>query len=112
VYGISCLRCGQQYVGQTKRPKCQRLQEHLRSIKNCLNKTKGSTSCVSVRPQPVGLHFSAQDHIGTRDLKIQVLDFVKAHPDSKQAGKCRLKVEKKWIHRLRCPAPYGMNIFD
>jgi hypothetical protein len=62
--------------------------------------------------QAVGLHFAASDHIGTQDLKIQVLDFINLHPDSPRAEKIRLRVEKKWIHLLRCPAPNGMNIFD
>jgi hypothetical protein len=51
-------------------------------------------------------------HNGTKDVKIQVLDFVHLHPDTERAKRVRLRVEKKWIHTLRCPAPNGMNTFD
>jgi hypothetical protein len=107
IYGITCKRCGKQYVGQTKRPLYARMLEHLRSIKNIIQPTNAI-----YKPQPVGLHFSAKDHIGQRDVKVQILDFIHFHPDSKKAEEVRLRVEKKWIHRLRCPAPHGMNIFD
>jgi hypothetical protein len=107
VYGITCKRCGKQYVGQTKRPLYQRVQEHLRSIKKMNAPSESNT-----KPQPVGLHFGAPDHLGIRDVKVQVLDFIHFHPDSNKAKEVRLRVEKKWIHRLRCPAPHGMNIFD
>jgi hypothetical protein len=60
----------------------------------------------------VGIHFSQPDHEGEKNLKIQILDFVNFHPDSARSEKIRLKVEKKWIHTLRSPAPNGMNIFD
>ena len=59
IYGIG---------SQTKRPLYMRLQEHLRSITNChQNKTSAQ------KTQPVGMHFSAPDHKGVRDLKIQIL---------------------------------------
>jgi hypothetical protein len=29
-----------------------------------------------------------------------------------KANTLRLQVEKKWIHRLRCPAPYGINLMN
>jgi hypothetical protein len=61
---------------------------------------------------PLDLHFAQLDHNGTKHLKIQVLYFVNFHPDSLKAQKTRLRVKKKWIHTLRCPAPNGMNIFD
>jgi hypothetical protein len=108
IYCITCKKCGQHYVGQTKRKLHCRLQEHLRSI----TKGKRESTQVQVSPQPVGIHFSQSDHDGIKDLKIQILDFVNFHPDSKRAQETRLKVEKKWIHTLRSPAPNGMNIFD
>jgi hypothetical protein len=75
-------------VGQTKRPLYQRLSEHLWSIKICSTEKP-------FRPQPVGIHFSASDHIGARDLEIQILDFVHFHPDSKKTEEVRLRVEEK-----------------
>jgi hypothetical protein len=112
IYGITCKRCGLQYVGQTKRRLHQRLQEHLRSINQAiLEKSKPATN-PNFKIQPVGAHFSKKDHLGTKDLKIQVLDFINLPPKSERAKEIRLRVEKKWIHLLRCPAPHGMNIFD
>jgi tripartite motif-containing protein 2/3 len=107
IYGIGCKRCGKHYVGETKRPIHMRLSEHLRGIRNCQQNKETSQG-----PQPVALHFSAPDHRGTQDLKIQILDFVHFHPDSKKSEEIRVRVEKKWIHPLRCPAPLGMNILD
>ena len=62
--------------------------------------------------EAVGTHFSADDHNGTEDLIISVLAFITSHPESKNSLDHRLKVEKEWIHRMRCPAPTGLNIFD
>ena len=107
IYGIECKRCGKHYVGQTKRPVYQRLYEHLRSINHRDEDADGNQN-----PKPVGLHFAADDHIGKRDLKIHILDFVHFHPDSDKAEVTRRRVEKKWIHRLRCTAPFGMNLSD
>jgi hypothetical protein len=67
---------------------------------------------VGQKQNPVGIHFAQKDHNGTKDVKIQILDFINLHPNSKKAKQVRLRVEKKWIHTLRSPAPNGMNIFD
>ena len=60
----------------------------------------------------VGTHFSAEDHCGTQDLIISVLAYITLPPQSEAALVYRLKVEIEWIHRLRCPAPTGLNILD
>ena len=60
----------------------------------------------------VGGHFSRADHNGTKDMIIRVLDFIKESPDTQYSLFLRLKKEKTWIHRLRTPAPTGLNIFD
>ena len=70
---------------------------------------------VPSKPEPkdaVSMHFSLAKHRGTKDLKIQVLDFIRLPPQSSKALTLRLKIEKPWIHRLRCPAQTGLNIFD
>ena len=104
---IYAIRCDKQYVGQTKKPLYQTVQEHLRSIKNMNAPSEKKT-----KPQPVGLHFRASDHFGTRDVRAQIVDFIHFHPQSCKTAEVRLRVEKKWIHHLRCPAPHDMNIFD
>jgi transposase-like protein len=60
----------------------------------------------------LGLHFSKGDHNGLQDVEITVLEFIKKLPRSPEASKIRDRVEKRWIHLLRCPAPQGLNIFD
>jgi hypothetical protein len=100
IYGITCRTCGLQYVGQTKRKLGYRFQGHFYNI-NCKNTIDG-----------VGAHFSSSDHNGPKDLKIQVLEYIRLPPDSSKAHTLRLQVEKKWIHRLRCPAPYGINLMN
>ena len=114
IYCIYCKICGLQYVGQTKRELSQRLQEHLLNIKH-LYSLKNNPNYKFPRtfvPHSVGLHFSSEHHSGQKDLKIKVLDFIKVHPQSLKAKNLRLKIEKKWIHTLRTPAPQGMNMMD
>ena len=45
-------------------------------------------------------------------MEIRVLNFVKEDPRTERSLFLRLKKEKTWIHRLRTPAPTGLNIFD
>ena len=114
IYCIYCKVCGQQYVGQTKREISQRLQEHLLNIKHLcgLKHNPNYKLPRTFVPHSVGLHFSSKEHSGQRDLKIKVLDFINLHPLSQKAKNLRLKIEKKWIHTLRTPAPQGMNMMD
>jgi len=113
IYCISCKTCGKQYVGQTKNTILVRFQGHFSKIQKCLKLRREDP--VLLRQQEkdaVGNHFSADDHNGTRDLNISVLAYISAPPDSQRSLEYRLKVEKEWIHRLRCPAPRGLNILD
>jgi hypothetical protein len=64
------------------------------------------------RSKALGLHFSQGDHNGIQDVEITVLEFIKKPPRSPEASKIRDRVEKRWIHLLRCPAPQGLNTFD
>jgi hypothetical protein len=113
IYGIICKKCGQHYVGQTKRKLAERLYEHLRNIKQALEVRDNPDSKIKKQDlHTVGVHFAQEDHNGLQDLKILVLDFVNLHPDSEVSETIRLRVEKKWIHQLRCPAPFGMNFMQ
>jgi len=113
VYCISCKTCGKQYVGQTMRTIMARFQGHFNKIKKCqTGRREDPTLLRQQEKDAVGTHFSAEDHNGAKDLIISVLAFITSHPLSNHALIHRLKVEKEWIHRLRCPAPTGLNIFD
>ena len=100
VYAASCMRCGKQYVGQTLLRVKDRFSKHFLDVE------KGD------RTKAVGLHFSQKDHNGILDMQISVLEFIKKPPRSPEASIIRDRVEKRWIHLLRCPAPQGLNIFD
>ena len=65
-----------------------------------------------VKKDPIGIHFSAPNHRGTKDIEIHVLAFITIPPKSKHGLNFRLQIEKNWIHKMRCPAPRGLNIFD
>ena len=101
-----------QYVGQTKRTLIERFQGHFGKITKA---TRGPLEADQPsrfeKVDPIGLHFSKPDH-NASDIQISVLAFITLTPHSDQALRMRLKVEKTWIHKMRCPAPYGLNIFD
>ena len=100
IYAITCTRCRKQYVGQTLLRIKDRFLKYFYDVENG-DKTKA-----------VGLHFSLPDHNGCKDIEISVLEFIKKPPRSPEAAIIRDRVEKRWIHLLRCPAPQGLNIFD
>jgi hypothetical protein len=100
IYAITCTRCHKQYVGQTL------LRVKDRFVKHFYDAETGD------KTKAVGLHFSHKDHNGTRDMEITVLEFIKKPPRSLEAAIIRDRVERRWMHLLRCPAPQGLNIFD
>ena len=60
----------------------------------------------------VGKHFSLPAHRGIDDIEISVLEFIKKAPKSPAAVIIRDRIERRWIHQLRCLAPVGLNIDD
>ena len=100
IYGIECRTCGKIYVGQTKRRIMDRLMEHFRNIRQ------------QCQTHIVGRHYNSQGHGWLRDVRVYVLDFMPAHPESMVAATMRNSVEKKWIFRLRSQVPIGLNLFD
>jgi hypothetical protein len=62
--------------------------------------------------KPVGKHFSQGSHAGLDDVEIHVLEFIKKPPTSEVGKEVRNRVEKRWIHLLRTPAPLGLNLED
>ena len=98
VYCLCCQACGKHYVGQTKRPLVERLREHVRNI--------NQNTDIHI----VGRHFNEPGHNGIMSLSVKVLNFAKGHPDSKTSLTMRLELESKWIKRLRCFVPRGLNL--
>jgi hypothetical protein len=62
--------------------------------------------------KPVSKHFSQAPHTGLDDVEIHILEFIKKPPASEVAGLIRNKVEKRWIHLFKTPAPLGLNLED
>ena len=100
IYCITCKTCNKQYVGQTKNTIAKRFSGHFFNVRH------------SKKTDAVGLHFSRADHHGTSDFSINILEFIPLPPSTERSLTLRLKLEKNWIHKLRCPAPRGINIFD
>jgi hypothetical protein len=46
------------------------------------------------------------------NVEIHVLEFIKKPPNSEVGSQVRNKVEKRWIHLMKTPAPRGMNLDD
>ena len=111
IYCITCKRCTMQYVGQSKNSIATRFQKHFKWIEHVANWAQAPTSYKTLGPTNVGLHFNLPDH-SVEDVSIQVLELIKAHPDSNTASMLRDKREYDWMHRLKCLAPLGINATD
>ena len=109
IYCITCKKCKKQYVGQTKRTLMQRFKEHFYNIKISRTAKADKTEAQLGKIDAIGSHFALPDH-DVNNLQISVLAFITLTPKSKEALVLRLKVEKKLIHLMRCPA--FSNIFD
>ena len=101
IYCITCKRCSNQYVGQTKNSIKERFKCHFFSV---TQPTKSNTA--------VGRHFSAPDHQGLSDITIHILDFMSSPSQSPASQRQRDDLEKMWIHKLVSTAPYGLNVVD
>jgi len=111
VYAITCKKCGAQYVGQTSNTIRQRFQKHLKDIEHACNWHKAPPSYQQTGKTNVGRHFSQKDH-KTDDVKIQVLELIRANPQSETALKLRLERENYWMHQLKTIYPSGINATD
>ena len=116
IYAITCNTCKQQYVGQSKRSLASRLQGHFYNITSAIIYSRAiRDNLPTTKSEPkdgVSSHYSRPDHRGTQDMCIQVLEFIRLPLKSGKSLALRLKIEKAWIHRLRCTPPTGLNIFE
>ena len=99
IYCIECTKCNKKHVGQTKRKIKGRLREHIYGIKN-------------QKDSDISYHFNTNGHHGIHDMKVYILDFIHAHPESKRARSLRNTIEFRYIHRIGTNAPRGMNVLD
>ncbi len=98
VYMITCKKTGLQYVGETGRQMKKRLCEHFGSIKH----KKGGCGILMK-------HFDSED-----DLNVTILEKIHRLPNETTAemNKRRRLCEKKWIQRMWCIFPYGLNAVE
>ena len=76
VYSITYKICQKQYVGQTKNTLAQKFSSHFFNIRH-----KKQTDGVS-------LHFSRDDHSGTADVSINIVQFICLPPPSSSSYVC------------------------
>ncbi len=95
VYLITCTRCRQQYVGETKRTLNVRLKEHLADIKYA-------------RDTPVAYHFNSTGH-NLHHVGIQVIDLLSGDVNKFTTTTLRREKETYWIYQLRTLKPLGIN---
>ena len=111
VYLITCTLCGAQYVGQTQHTIARRFQDHRLQIRHALNWSKAPESYKEKGKTNVSHHFS-QGHHNLSHVKVNVLEFIKAKPDSDLALQLRLASETHWMYKLRTLSPFGINATD
>jgi hypothetical protein len=98
IYCITCNTCKAQYVGQTSNRLMDRFQGHFHSVTSKSNKNV------------IGRHYNSHDHNGQPDFTIHIVNFVCAPSKSIPGKTLRDNLERKWIFRLNCIAPQGLNI--
>ena len=60
----------------------------------------------------VGKHFDLAGHSGISDMKLHILDFIHAAPNSDFGRALRDEIEFHWIQRMRSQLPHGINTMD
>lgn len=91
VYVISCVRCDRVvYVGETERSVRERMLEHMRDVRNGLDK-------------PIIKHFDKEHSVC--DMRISVLREMYG-----ESRNCRILWEERWIKWLGTRVPAGCNV--
>ena len=97
IYLISCIKCGRQYVGQTRQALHKRLNGHRSSIIN----NKLSTYLCQ--------HFNSNGH-SFDDVSIQIIDHVDTSSISQEDAICELNSKEDYYMRvLNTFFPIGLN---
>ncbi|XP_041424973.1 uncharacterized protein LOC121395471 [Xenopus laevis] len=99
IYVLKCP-CGLVYVGKTIRPVHMRIKEHKGNIRNFKAGTYSDT--------PVSRHFFEHKHNACQ-LKWKVLEVVPNPVRGGDHNNLLLQREARWISRLECISPKGLN---
>jgi hypothetical protein len=100
IYCITCKFCNMQYVGLTKNKIQERFKGHFTSITS------------NDDQHPIGRHFNLPGHSGLRDVKIQVLAWIKHPSETEKAKRQRKYLEHKWMFKMKTTLPFGLNTMD
>ena len=97
IYLVSCAKCDQQYVGQTKRKVSEPLSGHRSSIKKHANTF-------------IARHFNLPGHT-MDDIRIQPIEHITQNPRETENDVTirRLDRERFWMLELGTMYPYGLN---
>ena len=98
IYCITCTKCLKQYVGQTSNSIRDRFQGNFSDISRDDN------------DKSIPLHFNSKEHMGTKDMKISVLEYIRKSLKSQQAMQIRFRREKHWTYTLHTFSPIGLNM--
>ena len=91
VYAITCRRCKNQYVGQTKRTILERFEGGYSNINKASRNpdqgpgTRANAHTNQLQGDAIGQNFAQSNHKSTRDLKIQTLEFISLPQSSERA---------------------------
>ena len=107
IYVLTCNTCNIQYVGQTERAVIERLKGHRFDVTSTL----GQDTTVS-RHYKACLSSELPKLRWEKGPKISILSFIKHSPTSPEGAAERNEEEKRWMHRLCCITPKGLNLLD
>ena len=97
IYLISCAKCDQQYIGETKRKVSERLSGHRSSFRKHANTF-------------IARHFNLPAHT-VDDIRIQPIEHITQSPGETEQDVSirRLDRERFWMLELGTMYPYGLN---
>ena len=95
IYMLTCNICHKQYIGETKRPFCTRLKEHLADIH-------------LKRDKPMSNHM-IQHQTHKHVIFPQILEVINRDPEKPETTIFRKKREIFWIYRMNTLIPNGLN---
>ena len=96
IYLITCIQCGKQYVGETKRALNERMNGH-----------RSDWTKRRFQRSPVTEHFHLQNHDFNSHVSLCCIDH-----DAQWSDDTRKARESYWIRRLNTIQPHGINKGD
>ncbi|XP_071995609.1 uncharacterized protein [Engystomops pustulosus] len=103
VYALRCP-CNKLYIGQTTQELRKRVQQHLSTISNA------DTHFGQDKPlSTVAAHYRMCHKGKTHGTKVMGLELIRKNPRGGNTTLALLRSEARWIFKLDCQAPKGLN---